>query len=223
MSCSCKQHYRWQTIKAAQQAPYNLECKVCPGGRASLSQPALQAARALQGAPYRWAYESRALRGKYGPLDFYFPDIKLAVEVDGEQHYKGSMFGVPHPLQRARDTRKMAAAWEAGIRVLRVPYFAADCLEQPLQRAINECVAHPTLRFIMWSTDPHDRYGAFERAGDACDAWLQRVDTARAAAQVRACLEARMLQPLGPRQPHYDVRANLRVDGDEEVQPPIAA
>lgn len=184
MHRDCGQHWRWQTIKAAQQSASSLHCKVCPGGQASLSQPALQAAHVLACTQHRWAYESRALRGKYGPLDFYFPSLKLAVEVDGELHYRGSMYGESHALQQQRDADKMAAAWRHGIRVLRVPYFAASSFHKSMDHAISECTLYPTHRFILWSTDPLHHYGALERRGDGCDAWLERLRKARESAQV---------------------------------------
>lgn len=184
MRTGCGQHWKWQTVKAAQQNADNLQCKVCPGGQASLSQPALQAAHVLACTPHRWAYESRALRDKYGPLDFYFPSLKLAVEVDGEKHCKGSMYGVSYELQQQRDANKMDGAWSLGIRVLRVPYFAAGSFHNALDRAISECTNYPTHRFILWSTDPLNHHGALERRGDNCGTWLERLAKARKAAQV---------------------------------------
>lgn len=55
---------------------------------------------------------------------------------------------------------------EVGVRILRVPYCAAKCLHKQLEQAINECTQPPTLRFILWSTDPPNSYGALERRGD---------------------------------------------------------
>ena len=187
MHTSCRQHYRLQTIKHAHDDPDSLICKVCPGGLGSLSSYALAAVTVLEQLPMpapTWVYESRVLRGSFGPIDFYFPSLKFGVEIDGEQHYLDSMHGLSYEDQQRRDRDKMKRAWLLGIRVLRVPFFDAQYFGKQLQAAVHECITHPTARFILWSTDNANQFGVLERRGDKLGDWLERMEQARAAAKV---------------------------------------
>ncbi len=109
MRCDCGEHCRQMTIKAAHDDADTLRCKVC---RAQLSSYAQQAAMVLEEFEHLWVYESKVLRSHYGAFDFYLPELKLAVEVDGEQHLQGKMFGAPGNAVRRRDLEKMCKAWK---------------------------------------------------------------------------------------------------------------
>lgn len=122
MVCTCGIHNRLITIKAAQSNPKALWCRVCA---TDLSSPAMGMAEELDRffqPQHMYAYEARVLRGTYGPFDFYLPAQRLAIEADGEQHFTGKIFGASCEEVRARDYRKMCAAFAAGIRMVRVPY-----------------------------------------------------------------------------------------------------
>jgi len=186
MLCKCRRHWRYLTIKGAHQRHNTVHCKVCPGGEQQLAAPGLEAAVVLDARPERWAYEARVLRGTKGPIDFYCPSLKLGVEVDGEQHYQGKMYGESFKSVQQRDWEKMCTAWGAGIRILRVPYFDACSFSDKLDKAVEECSAYPSYSFLMWSTDPFDEFGALQRRGETFETWLERVPQARDAAQVSA-------------------------------------
>jgi len=108
MRCDCGEHFRLVTIKSAHDDAGTLRCKVC---RAGLSSYAQEAAEVMEGLEQLWVYECKALRLHYGAFDFHLPDLKLAVEVDGEQHFQGKMFGAPVRAVRRRDYEKMRRAW----------------------------------------------------------------------------------------------------------------
>lgn len=70
-------------------------------------------------------------------LDFYCPELKFAIEVDGHQHEL--------PCVREYDERRTHDSSVLGIRVLRVPnvLLATDSrlVEEQLRFAIEECEA----------------------------------------------------------------------------------
>jgi len=179
MHCSCGQHWRYITIKGAHKTQHALICKVCPGGENRLQKPGLEAAQVLAQQHCRWAYECRVLRETYGPIDFYLPDLKLGAEVDGEQHYGRAMYGESYKVIQGQDTRK------CGIRILRVPYFHASDFHKKLAEAVDECIAHPSSMFIMWSTDTLNEFGCFARLGGTIEELEARMRGARESAEVR--------------------------------------
>jgi hypothetical protein len=158
MTCTCNKHWRYITVKGAQQSSTALRCKICDRPP-SLSQPALDATLELNKMPHRYAYECRALRGKFGPFDFWFPDIQLAVEVDGEQHFAGGMFNDASDVVRCRDYSKMRACWEMGWGMLRVHHFDARDFYTLLRRAELERLQNPCHAFVIFSA-------AWPSAGD---------------------------------------------------------
>ena len=121
-----------------------------------------------------YAYEAWVLRGTYGPLDFYVPHLRLAVEVDGEQHFQGNIYGCPKARVQVCDVRKMRRAWEVGVRVLRVPYYDAQHFDTQLAAAARACMRYLTSSFVVWSTDTSLDYSALQWRGDNCYEWHVR-------------------------------------------------
>ncbi|MGA0598952.1 endonuclease domain-containing protein, partial [Enterovirga sp. CN4-39] len=74
-------------------------------------------------------------------LDFYCPEARLALEVDGAAH--------DHPVRAARDEHRTAWLTEHGIRVLRLPardVLRGDDAEHVLPTIVAACaegVEHP--------------------------------------------------------------------------------
>ncbi len=67
-------------------------------------------------------------------LDFYCPEARLAVELDGGQHYEGP--------QREKDVARDAWLENAGIRVLRYSdrdmLLEAEAVEEAIWQALEE-------------------------------------------------------------------------------------
>lgn len=181
MAASCGQHFRYITIKGAHQRPSALRCKLCKGHGQPLSSYAMAAALVIAGAGERWAYEARVLGGQFGPMDFVIPSLRLAVEIDGEQHYGGGGWGKE---QQRRDKAKMAAAWHDGWRVLRVPYFYADGFALKLQEAMQVAAEYPKAMFIMWAGDNDNKFALLQWRGDTSDHYGRAAIAARAAERV---------------------------------------
>lgn len=85
------------------------------------------------------------------PVDVYFVQPKLILQIDGEHHFTGNMHGISAKEYKKRDQAFDVAAWEASMRLLRVHFSDLQHLEQYLKDAIHMCVQHPLQRFIMYS------------------------------------------------------------------------
>lgn len=173
MMCSCGAHYRWMTINGAHRRADTLRCKVCDESTTRLSGPALRVAEVLDSIGTRYAYEARPLGAATGPVDFYFPELRLAVEVDGQQHYEGSMHGESFQKLQLRDGQKVEKLWEAGISVLRIPYFCLVYFYPQVLDAIKERQQHPHARFVLLCCPPVATTGFIERRGDKLKSWLE--------------------------------------------------
>lgn len=68
-------------------------------------------------------------RGRNLELDFYLPDLRFAVEVQGEQHFNPRSFqGTNEKFSAAyaRDNHKIAVCTQKGINLFHVLYFHSD-------------------------------------------------------------------------------------------------
>jgi predicted Zn-ribbon and HTH transcriptional regulator len=73
----------------------------------------------------------RCVYKKHLPFDFYIPDMNLAIEYDGEQHYRPVNFGgrgiekskAMFELTKQRDNIKTKYCNENSIGLLRIPYY----------------------------------------------------------------------------------------------------
>jgi hypothetical protein len=85
--------------------------------------------------------EAHVLGGRWGAFDMWMHPCKLVVEVDGEHHFRGSMYGKANIRQRLADKRKEDAAVEAGYHVVRMHYkdrlVWANVLEQGLRSVVR--------------------------------------------------------------------------------------
>lgn len=81
------------------------------------------AARVYGDSPHEYGYRPDWLTGSKGvayELDIYYPDLKVAIEVNGEQHYKTSKLQSKRQLgkQQERDTFKADRCAEQGIELV---------------------------------------------------------------------------------------------------------
>lgn len=79
-------------------------------------------------------------------LDVYIPELHLAIEYQGEQHYKTLYFSGDQSQQRKRDEEKWNACKKAGITLVEVPYWW-DCSIASLAATISN--ARPELVELM--------------------------------------------------------------------------
>jgi hypothetical protein len=101
-----------------------------------------------------WAYEATALPGWRHPVDIWLGECKLAVQVDGEQHFEGAMHGMEAATQLQQDFACNAAGWGAGGRLVRMHY--ADLGPKGfkvLSATIKYARAHPNASMLVltWS------------------------------------------------------------------------
>ena len=75
------------------------------------------------------------------PFDFYLPDYNLAIEYDGEMHYKVTTLNNDLVGQQQRDNIKTKYCEENDIILLRIPYWERDNIESILSEWLNiDCV-----------------------------------------------------------------------------------
>lgn len=65
--------------------------------------------------------EKRYLESKY-ELDIYIPELRKAIEYNGEQHYKQGLFTPDLTARLCKDQEKVFACQRAGIRLLHVRF-----------------------------------------------------------------------------------------------------
>ena len=75
------------------------------------------------------------------PFDFYLPELKIAIEYDGELHYKPiEHFGGDLRFQeyQIRDEVKTKYCKDKGIYLIRIPYWNKDDIEEILENELNK-------------------------------------------------------------------------------------
>jgi hypothetical protein len=80
------------------------------------------------------------------PFDFYLPHIRTLIEYDGKQHYrKSELWGGHHQLERTQrhDAIRNQFATEHGYRLLRIPYWQFDQIEEILRRDLTPAHVAP--------------------------------------------------------------------------------
>lgn len=73
------------------------------------------------------------------PFDFYLPDYNMCIEYDGKQHYKPlEYFGGKQTfiLQQQKDEIKNQYCQENNIKLLRIPYWEFENIEEILNREL---------------------------------------------------------------------------------------
>lgn len=74
------------------------------------------------------------------PFDFYIPDLNCCIEYDGEEHYKIIKFfgGLDKFIDRKiRDTVKNEYCKNNNIKLIRIPYWEYDNIEEILIKELN--------------------------------------------------------------------------------------
>ena len=74
------------------------------------------------------------------PFDFYLPDYNTCIEYDGELHYKAvDYFGGDDALRntKCRDEIKTQYCKENNIKLIRIPYWEFDNIEEILNKELE--------------------------------------------------------------------------------------
>ena len=72
------------------------------------------------------------------PFDFYLPDFNILIEYDGQQHFKpidfagkGEEWAIKNMLEtQRRDNIKTQYCKDNNIKLIRIPYFEFENIEQ---------------------------------------------------------------------------------------------
>lgn len=75
------------------------------------------------------------------PFDFYLPDRKVAIEVDGIHHFKPLEFyggAEQFKKQKIRDNIKNNFCADNGIKLIRIPYWDVKNSHSIIQKAVSE-------------------------------------------------------------------------------------
>ena len=151
---SCGMHSRLvQPGTAAKALRHDgcLRCTICQPtvGQTSKYVPAVQAA--VQATGYEWLAEVYCLPGHSSPADIWLPVLRLAIQIDGPQHRKVSMYNTPAKEQQEIDARFDDGIIQTGLRALRLDYRDARRAAELVSKAVRWCEQHPTAAVVMYS------------------------------------------------------------------------
>jgi hypothetical protein len=85
------------------------------------------------------------------PLDMWLPKWGIAVEVDGRQHFRGSMHGTAAQRQYRRDREVDAACRKHRLRLVRCHYQDDRQWGSLLQQAVKAVKANPLCSFVFYT------------------------------------------------------------------------
>ena len=85
------------------------------------------------------------------PFDMWLPKWGIAVEVDGRQHFRGSMHGKAAQRQYRRDREVDEACRKHRLRLLRCHYEDDRQWGSRLQQAVNAVKANPHCSFVFYT------------------------------------------------------------------------
>lgn len=97
--------------------------------------------------PYEYQYRFEDCKDKRTlPFDFYLPQFNLAIEYDGQLHYESARYikdedimNIKLQKQQEHDTIKTQYCKDNNIKLLRIPYWEFDNIEEILKNTILKC------------------------------------------------------------------------------------
>lgn len=92
--------------------------------------------------------EAHLLQGVQHPFDLWYPKWQLAVEVDGKQHFHGSMHSRKAAVQRQHDRKVDAASKKQRLRLLRLHYADDKQWVSLMQWAVQQVQRNPHCWFL---------------------------------------------------------------------------
>lgn len=118
------------------QSPHNhLQGKGCPLCKESHLENIVKDALAKNNIQFE--YQKRFPWLGLQSLDFYLPEYNIAIECQGEQHYKEGHFRESLEIQKQRDLTKKQKCEEKGINIF---YFASEKYDKSIINNTNELV-----------------------------------------------------------------------------------
>lgn len=118
-------------------SPTNVIQGYSTGRKISSGEYAIKTWLENQNIDYQFQFSFSAL--KRSPFDFYIPSENLAIEYDGEQHFKPiEYFGGKDKLKKQikNDVRKNYYCASHNIKLIRIPYWKFDKINTILEDAI---------------------------------------------------------------------------------------
>jgi very-short-patch-repair endonuclease len=154
---SCASHGDWAARIDNRTAP-NSKGSNCPKCSQSKLEKLMEAALkklGLQYEPEKKFADCLGLKGGLARFDFYLSNEKLAVELDGIQHFHSvSIFGGDDALveRRVADGMKTAYCAAKGITLLRIPY-CIDLSEDVMTHWLRHALSQPPGTFVTSHLD----------------------------------------------------------------------
>lgn len=153
----CGQHYAYLTVRTIEDDGRALTCLRCQpldGKPSQHERTAYEYIEALQKChEYNnilWVCEARIVKNK-APVDVYFVQEKLVLQIDGEAHFKGKLYNTLATAQARIDARFDDACWNQGFKLVRVHFKDLHTLDSLLAQAIDLCRQQPVARFALYS------------------------------------------------------------------------
>lgn len=103
-----------------------------------------------------WAAEVQILEGTTSPVDLFFLEHGLLVELDGKQHFEGSIHGQSSFKYRQADLKKNNVAWEQKFGMVRVHHKDMDEFMSLVGKGIALRTEHPGRAFCLFSSSAPD-------------------------------------------------------------------
>jgi very-short-patch-repair endonuclease len=145
-NCLCGRHCVYILLKTIhQQKEKALRCRVCEGeAKSRLESHIWGVLDSYDNSQLFWVPEARILKGKFAAADAYLPEHKLAIQIDGSQHF-GKEFTYPEDgeeapkSQRLKDFEFNEECARKGYHLLRIHEEDVIKGEVLISMAITEC------------------------------------------------------------------------------------
>lgn len=149
-ACGCTGYKQVATLRRRPETA--LRCPEHGGGSWQLSEAA-QGVRAALACAVPDAgpvvLEAQLLPDTQKPFDFWLPRYRIAIEVDGRQHFRGSMHGETAAARQQRDRRINALCQRHSLRLVRCHHADQQQWGALLRRAVAAVKANPHCWFLL--------------------------------------------------------------------------
>lgn len=171
---SCRLHYRLMRVDSVQQAVKRqrkaasstgsngssgsnadrccLRCPVCDPAGTEISRHVRPVHAAADATGELWVAEVHCVQGHCSPADLYFPEKRLAVQVDGAGHTDVQVHGKTLEQQQRTDAFFDNEVVRQGLRALRIHWRDANKPAADLAAALSRCRQQPAAAFVMYSS-----------------------------------------------------------------------
>lgn len=150
-SCGCWGYKQLRTLRRRKDAAL-----ACPehGRRRKPSKLLLRVRRSMQQAVPDLGpvvLEACLLPGSSKPFDMWLPRWGIAIEVDGRQHFRGSMHSKTAAAQYSRDRAVDAACRAARLRLVRCHFEDDKQWGRLAQQAVQAVKTNPHCSFVKYT------------------------------------------------------------------------